>query len=296
MEKTNSNCRQQYFHIYSDGNFASVIFHNPADFKAAMNRLAILAHKHHIVILAFVLMDNHFHIIARAASKDECDLFVHEFKRLTGLYLSRRYGTEGALRRMPVKVSPIQTGDELKTKICYVLKNPTKARMAMFYNYPWGTGNLYFSNAKTDDPDNGMKVKDLGLNESRSVFQSRKKPPEDWTLADGLILPANYVPVSEVESLFKTPRSFMYFLSLNKDDEIDQEDSDGSNMRLTDTELREERNILSRQLFGISKLSDLSVQKRLTIARRLRAKFLCSKKQIARIVRLPLETVVAGLS
>ena len=146
---------------------------------------------------------------------------------------------------MPVKVSPIQTGDELKTKICYVLKNPTKARMAMFYNYPWGTGNLYFSNAKTDDPDNGMKVKDLGLNESRSVFQSRKKPPEDWTLADGLILPANYVPVSEVESLFKTPRSFMYFLSLNKDDEIDQEDSDGSNMRLTDTELREERNIES---------------------------------------------------
>ena len=296
MEKTNLNGRSQYYHIYSDGHFASVIFHDSADFKAAMNRLAILAHKYHIVILAFVLMDNHFHIIARAASKDDCDLFVHEFKRLTGLYLSRRYGTEGALRRMPVKVSPIETGYELKTKICYVLKNPTKARMDMFYYYPWGSGDLYFRKGKTDFPDDGVIVSDFGQNESRSVFQSRTKPPAEWIVVDGLILPSNYIPVTEVESLYSTPRSFMYFLSLNKDDEYEQEDSDGNNMRLTDPELRQERNLLSEQLFGTPKLSDLSVQKRLTLARKLRAKFLCSKKQIARIVRLPLETVIAGLS
>lgn len=296
METTPLNDRAQFYHICSDGNFASVIFHNPDDFKAAMNRLAILALKYHLVILAFVLMDNHFHAVVRATSKDDCDRFAHEFKRLTGLYLARRYGTEGTLRRMPVKVLPIKTDDEVKTKICYVLKNPTKARMAMFYNYPWGSGNLYFRNNEPGVPKNGIKVKDLGLNESRSIFQSRTQPPGDWILSDGLILPSNYIPVSEVEALFKTTRSFMYFLSLNKDDEIEQEENDGNNMRLTDTELREERNILSKQLFGTSRLSDLSVNKRLTIARRLHAKFLCSKKQIARIVRLPLETILAGLS
>lgn len=296
MEKTNLNNQQQYFHICSDGNFASVIFHNPEDFKAAMNRLAILAHKYHIVILAFVLMDNHIHIIARAFSKDDCTLFSHEFKRLTGKYCAHRYGTEGALRRLPVQVLPIEDDDDLKTKICYVLKNPTKARMSMFYNYPWGTGNLYFRN---DDgasfPKKCIRVKDLGVNQLRSICQSRQQIPEEWILVDGLILPENYVPIADVEALYKTPRSFMYFLSLNKDDEIEHETSNGDNIRLTDTELRQARNLLSKQLFGTAKLQDLSLPQRLKLARYLRSKYLCSKKQIARIVRLPIDTVISNL-
>lgn len=296
MEKTNLDSRRQYFHICSDGNFASVIFHDPADFMAAMNRVAILAHKYHLVILAFVLMDNHIHLIVRAESKDDADRFANEFKRLTGLYCSRHYGEKGSLRRLPVKVQTIVGEDELKTKICYVLKNPTKARIGMFYDYPWGSGNLYFRD--TGDAsflEMGVRVSDLGLNQSRAVFQSRQKIPKDWVVVDGLILPANYIPVKEVESLFKTPRSFMYFLSLNKDDEIEQETGEGDNIRLTDSELRQERNAISQQLFGIAKLQDLSVPQRLKLARKLRSKYLCSKKQISRIVRLPLETVIAHM-
>ena len=296
MEKTNLNNRKQYYHICSDGNFTSVIFHNPDDFKAAMNRLAILSHKYHIVILAFVLMDNHIHIIVRAFSKDVCTLFAQEFKRLTGKYCAHHYGTEGALRRLPVQVLPIVDEDDLKTKICYVLKNPTKARIAMFYNYPWGTGNLYFRNVKDASiPERGIRVKDLGVNQLRSVCQSRQQIPAEWILVDGLILPENYVPVADVEAFFKTPRSFMYFLSLNKDDEIERETSNDDNIRLTDTELRQVRNLLSKQLFGTAKLLELSLPQRLKLARCLRSKYLCSKKQIARIVRLPIETFISNL-
>ena len=296
MERTNLNNREQYYHICSDGNSASVIFHNPDDFKAAMNRLAILAHKYHVIILAFVLMDNHIHIIARAVSKDVCTMFAQEFKRLTGKYCAHRYGTEGALRRLPVQVLPIVDDDDLKTKICYVLKNPTKARMSMFYNYPWGTGNLYFRNEDGSSfPEKGIRVKDLGVNQLRSVCQTRQQIPAEWILVDGLILPENYIPVADVEAMYKTPRSYMYFLSLNKDDEIEQETFNGDNIRLTDTELRQARNSLAKQLFGTAKLLDLSIPQRLRLARCLRSKYLCSKKQIARIVRLPMETVSSNL-
>ena len=288
MERNHSN-RGGYYHVCSDGNFASVIFHNSDDFRAAMNRVACCSLRLRVVILAFVLMDNHFHFIIRAPSEDDAYRFAHEFKRLTGLFLTEKYHLPNSLKKLPVKVLPILDEDGLRTKLCYVLKNPTKARIGMFYDYPWGTGGLYFRKVGPFLPS--CSVASFAKDTIRKVCQTRVSIPADWQISDGILLPENYVPVMEVEQLFRTTRSFMYYLSLNKDDEIEQEMGEWNALRLTDSELRQERDIYAKEQFGKTRFRDLSAPERIKVARYLRHKFLCSKKQIARIVQVNYETI-----
>lgn len=278
-----------YYHVCSDGNYASVIFLNPDDFKAAMNRVAGCALRLRVIILAFVLMDNHFHFIIWAPSEDEAYRFAQEFKRLTGLYQTEKYHRPSSLKKLPVKVLPIKDEEALKTQICYVLKNPTKARIGMFYDYPWGTGALYFRKDGAVKP--ALNVASFTQDTIRMTCRTRVAIPADWRICDGILIPENYVPVEEVEQLFRTTRSFMYYLSLNKDDEIELAMGQWNELRLTDSELRQERDLYAREKFGTSRLRDLSLHDRIKAARYLRHKYLCSKRQVARIVQLPFETI-----
>jgi len=316
---------KNYYHICSDGNYASVLFYDTVDYKAAMNRIATLALRMEITILAFVLMDNHFHFVVACDSDEMCIQFITEFKRLTGKFISDIHHEPASLRGLPVQVIPLKDEDTLRTVIAYVVKNPTKARISMFYNYPWGTGGLYFNPGlsveqytqqykrqqdrhsnpggdstpvpqKTISQSGRVQTADaLGVFAVRNLCRTRVNVPGNWIIADGVILPCNYVDVNGVESLYKTTRSYMYSLSLNKDDEIEKDMEEWGGLLMSDIELRAERNAMMRRLFAIDNIRSLSLPQRLKLARELRWKYKCSKKQLARIVHLPYETVIREL-
>ena len=291
-----------YYHICSDGNCADVLFKNEDDFKAAMNRVAVCALRFNVLILAFVLMDNHFHFVI-LATEDNCIRFINEFKRLTGKYVADTYGEVSSLLRLPVKVIPVADDEYLKTLIAYVIKNPTKARLDMFYNYPWGSGCLLFRRSlrEKDQAENGSEGRnvrrlwDLGVKEVRAICRTRASLPRGWLIKDGMILPENYVAVDEVERLFRTTRAYMHFLSRNADAEMEKPLEEWNVINLSDTELRAERKRLSRQHFGGKSLQEMSVPERLKMARLLRNKYLCSRKQLARIVQLSYEAICHNL-
>ena len=285
-----------YYHICSDGNYSAILFRNEPDFKAAMNRIAVCTLRFDIAILAFVLMDNHFHFVVHCTSDDTCRAYVNEFKRLTGKYNYDTYGESATLSRLPVKVIPVNDADYLRTLIGYVVKNPTKARIGMFYDYPWGTGGLYFRKTMVSSIYPSMRLGSLHDCDVRRICKSRVKLPPGWIIADGIILPENYVDIDAVENLFKSTRSYMYFLSMNKDTDIERDMGDWAEVCMNDSELRAERILLCRDLFGTTSLRKVPAPDRLKLARRLRRKFGCSKKQLARIVQLPLSTIERFLS
>ena len=280
-----------YYHICSDGNRVDVMFRSESDFIAAMNRIATCTLRTNVIIVAFVLMDNHFHFVVKAESAEDALRFVNEFKCLTGMYDADVHGTHLFLSRLPVKVIPIPDEDYLKTLICYVIKNPTKARIEMFYTYPWGTGGLYFQGRRKETPPRERP----GVRDVKEQCRTHVDIPATWCISGGMILPENYVDVNLVEQLFKTPRSYMYFLSLNKDDEMERALGEWNEINLTDTDLRAERVAIAKALFGTGSLRDLSAPDRLRLAKVMRGKYLCSKKQIARVVHLPYEVVLQRL-
>ena len=257
-----------------------------------MNRVAVLAFKTGVTIIAFVLMDNHFHFAVYGKDYEQVLRFVNEFKRLTGQHNSQKYGERNALRKLPVKIIPVETVEYLQTLICYIIKNPTKARIAMFFDYPWGSGKLLFRQSAITD---GIKIGSLGSKERRKHLSTHTNLPENWIIVDGVIDPSNYIPVERIENLFKTVRSYMFYLSLNKDDELEREMDSRSEANMTDTELRAARNELITSLFGDVSLHKLSVPERLHLAKQIRWNYYCSRKQIARIVQLPFDTVASAL-
>lgn len=284
-----------YYHICSDGNYASVLFRNTGDFKAAMNRVAVCALLNRISILAFVLMDNHFHFVVRGDREEACLAFVNRFKCLTGKYNSDVYNETATMRRLPIKVIPVGASNYLKNLIGYVIKNPTMARLEMFYDYPWGTGGCYFR--RMPEPAQALyaRVRDLTDDAVRKLCRTRVKLPLDWIIEDGIILPENYVDVDAVLNLFRTTRAFMTFLSANKDREIEGDMGEWNEINMSDAELRVERILLCREMFGTASIKKLSAPDRLRLARQLRRKYVCSKKQLARIVQLPYAAVENNL-
>ena len=284
-----------YYHICSDGNYADVLFRNEQDFKAAMNRIAVCTLKRPVVLLAFVLMGNHFHFVGRFCSEDDCYGFANDFKRLTGKYNSDIYHEKASLGRLLVKAIPVTDETQLRTLIGYVVKNPTKARLGMFYSYRWGTGSLYFREEDERMHNDSVTVSCLGARSRRQICRTRVSLPLGWIIKEGIILPENYVAVKEVELLYKTTRSYMYFLSMNKDDEIERDLGEWNELRLSDAEMRIARSKMSMEMFGTDNIRDLSAPLRLKIAKAMRAKYLCSKKQIARIVLLPYDVVEKAL-
>ena len=87
----------------------------------------------------------------------------------------------------------------------------------------------------------------------------------------------------------------MYSLSLNKDDEIEKEMEEWGGMIMSDIEIRAERGVIMRRLFATDSIRTLNMDQRLKLARELKWKFGCSKKQLARVVHLPYDTVAKAM-
>ena len=278
-----------WYHVCSDGNFASAIFLDDEDFKAGMNRIAVCKLKTGVVVVADVLMDNHFHFEIQSEDYDQVVKFAKEYKRLTAMYNAAKYGPGCVAGSMQIKIIPVTTPDYAKTLLCYILKNPTKARIAKFYEYKWSTASCcFFRNAPKKA---AVPAGSIPRRKMRTLIHSHAIIPDDWLIAEGVILPSNYIPVKLIEDMFGGPRGFMYFLSQYGDDQIDNDLGEWNDVSLPDAELRVLSKELSVKMFGTSKMRSLSAPHRVRLAKDLRRRYLCSRKQLARIVNLPVQEI-----
>ena len=301
------------WHFSSDGNYAFALFESEEDFKAAMNRLALLAMRSHVVILAFCIMDNHVHFILYGL-KEDCEAFTKEFLNLTAHYNSRKRGDRKGASSIPVSHQRIDDEDYLLNAICYDLRNPpVNGLRYTYYDYPWSSGPLYFRSAASwaaptwinclkDCPPEVLsflkiaRAEDLGTRELRTMLGSDQKIPGDCLLYDGMILPSSYIPVGTVESLFRSHRAFNYFIGRSREKDMEEVMGTWSSLGLQDTEMRQHRDEEMRALYGTDKIKSLSISQRIETGRILRRKYMTSVKQIARVVCIPVDVAEKALT
>ena len=294
------------WHFSSDGNCAFALFETEADFKAAMNRLARLALRSRVLILAFCLMDNHVHFVLYGELQD-CEAFTREFLNLTAHYNSRKRGIGKGTASIPVSHQRIDDEEYLLNCICYDLRNPpVNGLKYTFYDYPWSSGPLYFRSAGTwtaplwtcihkDCPApvasffKVCRAGELGPKALKKLLGSEQPVPEDWMICDGMVLPSSYIPVGTVEALFKSHRAFNFFIGRNKEKEMEDIMGVWTSLNLQDTEMRRHRDEEITALYGSTSIRDLNMPQRIEVGRILRKKYMTSVKQIARTVCIPLE-------
>ena len=287
------------WHFSTDGTVQDVLFRDEDDFIAAMNRIYLLARKYDILILAFCLMDNHIHFILYGAF-DEANKFMHEYVRQTSMFIARKHNLSKNLRNLEIHHQDITDDTYLKTAICYVIKNPPVAGLPwQAHDYPWSSGPLYFRSSQSWASPGWLERKGTlaGMSTLRKeqLFHTRESLPDTLEVIDGLILPTNYIPVDLVERIFRSHRSYLFFLAKSKEEDVESRGGAISRLSLPDNELRQHKKEILQELFGRCSSRELSTTQRLRLGRELRRRYNCSVKQVARMVGLRAEELAGCL-
>ena len=282
------------WHFYTSGDSVEVLFRSEEDFSEGLNRILPVVTRYDILILAFVLMDSHVHFVLYG-KYESCNRFIHDYIKLTSMYISYKYQEKNTLRSIQISHQTISDDRYLKTVICYVVKNPLTAGLPyMPWDYPWGSGSLYFrvngawssawwiiNRGNTTD-----KISDI-----RRLTRSRIKTENGISIINQVIVPAQYVSVDIVEQVFRSHKAYHYFLSATKDTEVESRGGAISNLSVPLIEMRENRKRLSEELFGVSGLRNLNMEQRLRLARYMKSRYNCSPKQISRLCGLVYDEV-----
>lgn len=259
-------------------------FREEADFKVAMNYVAIEAARHpDVAVLAFTLMSNHVHFVLKGL-RDRVEGFVNHFKHRYAIYYRRKYGVKKFLRRNVLDVKEIPYDDEAPEKvIAYTVMNAVAAGICAHPSqYPWGTGHLYFSTLATQ---NAIRLKDFSIRAIKRITHSDEESlPENWHLGkDGYILPQDYVDVKSVEALFRRPQRMNYFLNTSSKAKKRLEIADGRLPAFRDQTILAALPDLCRSLFQKDLFQQLSVEEQSEFARQIRFRFSADATQIARV-------------
>ena len=101
-----------------------------------------------------------------------------------------------------------------------------------------------------------------------------------------MVFPGEYVAYEIVEKIFKTHKSFNFFLCRSKEEDIESRGGELYRLSIPIQEMRQHRNDICLELFNTNSIRALDTQQRLKLARTLRKRFNSSLKQICRLCGL----------
>lgn len=279
-------------HFYSDGNAVDAIFCDEEDFRAAMNRIYVVVQKFDVLILAFVLMDTHVHFILYG-DYDECNRFVHEFMRRTSMYISAKYNERHKLDNLPISYQAIGTDYQLKTAICYVIKNPAVGGNGYITaDYPWSSGPLMFRRfGYWSSPSWETVSVSQAKRRMRLTLNTRNTEVKEVLMIDGMVFPGEFVCYEIAEQIFKSAKGYTYFMCRSKESDVEARGGAISHLSIPMQEMRQHRDDYCQKMFLTKNIRSLDTQQRLRLAKTLRSRYNSSLKQIVRLCGLKYDEV-----
>ena len=268
-------------------------FRDDEDYKVGMNYVAVLSFMLGVTVLSFVLMSNHVHFVLYCTEADAKE-FIDTFKKLCSKYLSKKYGIKEPLRRNKVDIQRVSPDDEsFHRAVAYVEMNPVAANICLHPSaYRWGTGGSFFRST----PPKAHSLGTLSMNAARRLLHSKQVLPADWLIGeDGYILPESYVPVTLVESIFRSPKRMNYFLQNSSKAKRRREFQGNDLPSFRDQVLYAALPDLCQSLFGRSTVPELDIEQRTELVRQLRRRFSADIHQIVRVTSFSMEEVARFL-
>lgn len=314
------------WHFYTDGNAVDTLFHDKDDFVDGMNRVFVVREKHKVIILAFCLMDTHVHFVLHGeydnCNKFMHDYIYHTSIRISRRHNEKsklfripisHQAIDNDLYLKSVICYAIKNA-------------PVGGLGFTACDYPWSSGGLYFRDCNPHyapvwtkileqkalehnvlghsalehndlyDPVNAsgffnilklLMLNQLSVRAKRNLFKSKElNYRNDILIIDGVIFPGEYVAYELVERIFKTHKSFNYFMCRTKDEDIEKLGGRLSELSIPLHELRQHRDEICLALFNTDTIRNLTPQQRLQLARAIKSKLNSSPKQICRLCGL----------
>jgi len=131
---------EQPLHIIQRGNNRQPIFFADEDYALCRDWLAGAAAQYGCAVHAYVLMTNHFHLLATPAKKDSLPRLMQSLGRRYVRHINAAYGRTGTLWEGRYRAAPIDTEDYFIACCRYIELNPVRARMVRSPRaYPWSS-------------------------------------------------------------------------------------------------------------------------------------------------------------
>ena len=131
-------------HAMNRGHDGLPIFKSSGDKEKLLDILQVNAEKSKISILAYCIMDNHYHMIIQNSS----GMMSHFFRNVNSdyaTYYRKNQGGRGYVFQDRYNSTLIQDDSYLLVAIAYVLNNPVRAKLTKdFLEYKWSSGSVYF--------------------------------------------------------------------------------------------------------------------------------------------------------
>lgn len=131
-------------HIIQRGNNRQPIFASDADYQTLLSMLEENARKFGVGVHAYVLMSNHFHLLATPEATQGIPQTMQAVGRRYVRYFNQRQGRTGTLWEGRYKSTLIQSERYLLTCTAYIDLNPVRAGLASEpADYPWSSHSHY---------------------------------------------------------------------------------------------------------------------------------------------------------
>ena len=226
-------------------------------------------------IIAFEVMNNHFHFVVSADEETVLTFWGFVRKRLVRSF--------PLMKGLQITIKPIGDLGALRNNIVYTNRNGYVADSSHTpFSYPWGTGRYYFL-----DRPRGKTLARIFVDDKRRMFRCRTPAlPSGWEVSNGYVAPWNYCAVKLGMAMFRDAHH--YFMMVSKNVEAYAELAAGldDGEFLTDTELFARLSVLVRSDYDVSSIKDLTKPQRFDLARKLRYEFRSSNGQIRRMLGL----------
>lgn len=131
-------------HVIQRGNNRQAIFAAAEDYGVLLDLLSENAAKFGVALHAYVLMSNHFHLLATPDSTEALPLMMQSVGRRYVRYFNDRQGRSGTLWEGRYRSTLIQTERYLLACMAYIDLNPVRAGLvAEAREYPWSSHRHY---------------------------------------------------------------------------------------------------------------------------------------------------------
>lgn len=273
------------FYIVTTENLPWLLFACERDFMDGANMVAVSVHELALRLLADVEMNNHLHFVFEGAY-EQVLVFVERFRKMMSRYQLAKGNP--SLNRWDIQIKSIDNLKYLRNALLYVFRNPSVAmRNCTPLGYKWSSAQLMF-NENLYRYSQGVPYNSLTYREKRLIAHSRELILQDsYRVLDGMILRECFVDYKRAESFFESAHQFFYQLGRKVESDAETARWIGEKILLPNEDVF---GIVSAW-YNVQKTSLLSTNQRLEAARRMKAELMSNNKQIAQVLRIPIEQV-----
>jgi putative transposase len=131
-------------HLIQRGNNRQAIFASAADYQLMLELLEENARSFDVAVHAYVLMGNHFHLLATPRAPDALPKMMQSVGRRYVRHFNTSQGRTGTLWEGRYKSTLIQTERYLLACMVYIDLNPVRAGLVAYArDYPWSSHGHY---------------------------------------------------------------------------------------------------------------------------------------------------------